>query len=77
MRSLPLRVTVRALGDGKATLETEGGHAFTLSAGRLPQACEAGTALCLQLDDVVSWPLPEEERASLAAAMLNEMLTAP
>lgn len=77
MRSLPLQVTVAAYDGRMATLTTEGGHSFTLSGDRLPGACEPGSAFCLQLEDVATWPLPEQERASLAAAMLNEMLTVP
>lgn len=77
MRSLPLRVTVRSLDGAAATLETEGGHAFRLAADRVPGPCAEGSAFCLQLEDVAAWALPEEERRSLATAMLNEMLTVP
>ena len=75
MKSLPLRVTVRAVDGAAVTLATEGGHAFTLGAERLPGPCAEGAAFCLQLEEVAAWTLPEEQRAPLAAAMLNEMLT--
>ncbi|HTM68035.1 MAG TPA: hypothetical protein VL426_01945 [Candidatus Binatia bacterium] len=77
MRSLPLRVTVEAFDGRTARLATEGGHAFALGADRLPGPCETGAAFCLQLEDVATWTLPEEERSALARAMLNELLTVP
>jgi len=75
MRSLPLQVTVAAYDGRTATLTTENGHSFTLGGDRVPGVCETGSAFCLQLEDVATWTLPEEHRVSLAAAMLNEMLT--
>ncbi len=76
MRSLPLDVTVEAYDGRMATLATENGHVFAISGSHLKGACEPGSAHCLKLEEVVAWPLQEEERIALSRAMLHEMLTA-
>lgn len=75
MQSLPLNVTVSSFDGATATLVTEGGHAFPMDGARLGAVCVPGTTICLRLEDVVGWPLREEERIALSKAMLHEMLT--
>jgi hypothetical protein len=73
--AFPLTVRIENHDGKAATLLTEGGHRFRYPAEHLPTTCAPGDSFCLDLSTATE-KVGEGDRAGLAMAVLNEILTA-
>jgi hypothetical protein len=72
-----LSLTVKALhDDGYVALSTSAGHEFRMPQAAMPQACPVGGCFMMDMDKAAGAVMPDEERHTMARAVLNELLHA-